>query len=105
MSGTEGIAIEGGRLALKMGPELERHHLYFKCARRTSATIHNQQHPTGGQAVLPSHHSVPKATAGCGRLGRLAFQMAKRRIEQVGAGRERAQDNCESRHSNGDWPA
>jgi hypothetical protein len=31
--------------------------------------------------------------------------MAKQRIEQVGKGRERAQENCESRRSNGDWPA
>ena len=52
---------------------------------------------------LPSHHSVPKATVGCDRLGRLAFRMAKRRIEQGGAGRERAQDNCESRRSSAMW--
>ncbi len=81
MSGAERIAIGGCRLARKMEPGFKRHYLHSKCARRVSATIHNQQHPTGGQAGLPSHRSVPRSTVGCDRLGRLAFQMTKQRIE------------------------
>ena len=105
MSGVERGAIGCYRLARKMEPELNGTTCISDMPGDTSATIHNQQHQTGEQAAPPSHHSVPKATVGCDRLGRLAFQLAKRRIEQVGESRERAQNNCKSRRSNGDWLA
>ncbi|MCI0426639.1 MAG: hypothetical protein L0Z46_01320 [Nitrospiraceae bacterium] len=102
MSGSERGVIGGCRLARKMEAELERRHRIPDVPGDTSATIHNQQHPTGGQAALPSHDSVPKAAAGCDRLGCLAFRMTKQLVEQVGESRERAQNNTESRRSNGD---